>query len=180
MCCKGKSNFFKHFPKDIYDEDLDYCCGDGIYDPVRTICCAGKLYALNGDTQRCCGEILYNPTNQICCRDKVYDILYSLSHIKDCCGDVPFDPYVHVCCGGSLYYKGRTNIKYSCCGTKPYEEGIYSCCQGVLYNTITEYRCCGKDYFNSSDITLKCCFDQVYNNITEICCNDKVTTRLIT
>jgi hypothetical protein len=170
-CCNGKRFYLKHYPQFSYTDEIDFCCGEGIYDPLQSLCCSGNVISLSEEAQKCCGSVAYNPNKQICCSAKIHTRLPLLAHITDSCGDQPFDPNSELCCNGTLSRIGNDNVQYKCCETIPIISDTQECCNGKIYEKIAGFVCCGSHYYNPSDI-LSCCSDQLYDVKKEGCCSE--------
>nr|XP_006823606.1 PREDICTED: uncharacterized protein LOC102810035 [Saccoglossus kowalevskii] len=154
--------------------------GGSCYDPVKEICCDGKIYNIERTPSlRCCGDTPYMPDTHSCCGPLTtdqYRIITSSSEI--CCSDSEGVAWVH-----SVIGKGRV----MCCGGKAFDSDKKICCKGHLHMNTSSSRCCGHRTYSSEThmccnkkiIRIRngrahCCASTVYNPPREACCNGQV------
>eukprot|EP00049_Salpingoeca_infusionum_P008172 m.132318 g.132318 ORF g.132318 m.132318 type:complete len:3245 (-) comp13933_c0_seq1:3387-13121(-) len=117
-------------------------CGSICFDPSKTTCCNGVVYATKEGFE-CCDANYLDPFGLLdddaqCCGG----YFVSMQDDYQCCGgaSVPVPPG-HVCCDGHVSQGD------SCCGMHGYFDDVDApplCCDGNLFDFTTTRQCCGE------------------------------------
>ena len=159
-------------------------CGGRQFNPVKQICCGGKVIHHRKQSTACCGVKLYHVHTQRCCRPQLI-IRHKNTPCKRLCGLQLFHPTTHICCTKTVRGK-RYGDRTACCADRVYNKATHKCCNNraiilkslscspclTTYYDPTRFLCCGGTALRprlAGPRTL-CCGTSIYNTRTQRCC----------